>query len=624
MSAGKPDPSHTSGPFYSQYDALHHPRYPSLQHQPDHNVHQFDMSSLGHALPPTAPQSAFRQYSPYEDQSASRSSDLYPNQSQAVQPPHMQHMNATAQRAFMQQPQQQHIQHQQQQVPLHQLQSHARSQYPYNPYPASFPGQVAADFHGRGYNVLQSPAQPAPLFMPAIDPRFMLTHAVVPSAQLMPQTLSGPPQAAVRRPSETGPTPSYPRGPPRKPKQSGHALWVGNLPPGTSILDLKDHFSRNATNDIESLFLMSKTNCAFVNYKTELACQAAMNRFHDSRFYGVRLVCRLRKGSTASSQQTVQRVDSFPHLPDGVSNHNLADGVQETNRSTTRAPDDPATDGVDAATERPVSASTPGARIPERFFIVKSLTMQDLEASVRDGIWATQSHNENDLNKAFDSADAVYLVFSANKSGEYFGYARMTSQIDNNTVTVNPRAGSHTADPTDGPTANVTPATETAPRGRVIDDSARGTIFWEAYPSETQPATAETSEKAESIVDEENASQDWGKPFRIEWISTARVPFYRTRGLRNPWNANEVKIARDGTELEPSVGRKLVAMFHRPGGVAHPHDMPAQMLPPPVAVGATQSISNAGHGSSAPPFPTSMTDGVSTKQGMPMPRYEGQ
>ncbi|KAK5003802.1 hypothetical protein LTR60_006726, partial [Cryomyces antarcticus] len=52
------------------------------------------------------------------------------------------------------------------------------------------------------------------------------------------------------------------------------------------------------------------------------------------------------------------------------------------------------------------------------------------------------------------------------------------------------------------------------------------------------------------------ASQEWGKPFKIEWISTNRLPFYRTRGLRNPWNANrEVKIARDGTELETSVGK---------------------------------------------------------------------
>ena len=40
-----------------------------------------------------------------------------------------------------------------------------------------------------------------------------------------------------------------------------------------------DHFARDATTDIESLFLISKSNCAFVNYKTELVCAAAMSRF---------------------------------------------------------------------------------------------------------------------------------------------------------------------------------------------------------------------------------------------------------------------------------------------------------------------------------------------------------
>lgn len=52
------------------------------------------------------------------------------------------------------------------------------------------------------------------------------------------------------------------------------------------------------------------------------------------------------------------------------------------------------------------------------------------------------------------------------------------------------------------------------------------------------------------------------RTFRIEWRSTASVPFARTRGLRNTWNAGkEVKIARDGTELETGLGRELIALF---------------------------------------------------------------
>jgi hypothetical protein len=180
------------------------------------------------------------------------------------------------------------------------------------------------------------------------------------------------------------------------------------------------------------------------------------------------------------------------------------------------------------------------------------------------------------------TAETVYLIFSANKSGEYFGYARMTSAIDDEAVSnLEPlvRTGPTLPSFTDLPANIPTPATDFAPKGRIIDDSARGTIFWEAdvdAEDEEQKLDDSRLERATESDDPEAASpatpQSFGKPFKIEWVSAERLPFYRTRGLRNPWNANrEVKIARDGTELEPSVGRRLVSMFHKP-----------QMAPPPV------------------------------------------
>jgi len=208
-------------------------------------------------------------------------------------------------------------------------------------------------------------------------------------------------------------------------------------------------------------------------------------------------------------------------------------------------------------------------KVKEKFFIVKSLTVEDLELSVRNGIWATQAHNETALNKAYESAENVYLVFSANKSGEYFGYARMISPIDDDAA-ANIELPSRTGpSPTevDLPNTIPTPATAFAPKGRIIDDSARGTIFWEADPADLEEKSGDDSKSEKSVEAEEGiaGNQSFGKPFKIEWVSTERLPFYRTRGLRNPWNANrEVKIARDGTELEPSVGRRLIQMFHRP------------------------------------------------------------
>jgi len=172
------------------------------------------------------------------------------------------------------------------------------------------------------------------------------------------------------------------------------------------------------------------------------------------------------------------------------------------------------------------------------------------------------------------------LIFSANKSGEYFGYARMESPINAGAVSAKDAEAAPLPNPSISPSVTgevpmtiPTSATATAPRGHIIDDSARGTIFWEAEAGSLTPHSAvdglsgdsgDTS--GEDLSQKESKSQQttFGKPFKISWQSTERLPFYRTRGLRNPWNANrEVKIARDGTELEPTIGRKLIGMFEQ-------------------------------------------------------------
>lgn len=203
-----------------------------------------------------------------------------------------------------------------------------------------------------------------------------------------------PTLAKSRGSSSSSPVgPSIPRGPPRKPKQSGHALWVGNLPPGTNVVDLKDHFSRDATKDIESVFLISKSNCAFVNYRTEAACAAAMNRFHDSRFHGVRLVCRLRRNSTTAT----------PGVPSGPA-ASLPPTSTEAQKPAAAAAEleNPTAEPESVTTAESSKEGEGPAKASEKFFIVKSLTVEDLELSVRNGIWATQAHNEAGLNKAFE------------------------------------------------------------------------------------------------------------------------------------------------------------------------------------------------------------------------------
>lgn len=119
-----------------------------------------------------------------------------------------------------------------------------------------------------------------------------------------------------------------------------------------------------------------------------------MTRFHDSRFQGVRLVCRLRRSS----------VNSVPGVPTGPA----ALGSQP---QTGRAPS-PDADNTSQRDESEVRINNEGvesSQVKDKFFIVKSLTVEDLELSVRNGIWATQSHNEEALNKAYEVCIHSYI-----------------------------------------------------------------------------------------------------------------------------------------------------------------------------------------------------------------------
>ncbi|KAF2645665.1 hypothetical protein P280DRAFT_126255 [Massarina eburnea CBS 473.64] len=610
-----------STPFYSQLSSIPQPQirpdirspsHPPIPHYPDHGATAMNMSAMAGALPNYGPIDGTQGGHPVPQQGqrshlsgASTSALVYqiqqnlqmsgqapgalptqspygpgygagqfqPNFASSQGP---QHANYAALPAL------QRVQAHGQGVYQNFMQPSQYMYYPsaYGPqpqYPPVFPGQNTQSqaIYGRrpSMNSSHSPLHGQNMELPQQDTGFPGSRIAPGNIQgetgTMGNMYSGPFMHAQGF-QRSGPSSSIPRGPPRKPKQSGHALWVGNLPPGTTVMALKDHFSRDATKDIESLFLISKSNCAFVNYRTEASCTAAMHRFHDSRFNGVRLVCRLRRSSAPASG-----------VPTGPS---AMVGAQPASVSPPQSPQEATTEEPIADSEATTSKSKeegkPTSTSAEKYFIVKSLTLQDLELSVRNGIWATQSHNENTLNKAFETAENVYLIFSANKSGEYFGYARMASPILENAdhlIGSAPKPENIT-EASDVPKSIPTAATEFAPKGRIIDDSARGTIFWEADLSDSEgEVDEEHGDKDEIPADGDGpaVSQSWGKPFRIEWISTNRLPFYRTRGLRNPWNANrEVKIARDGTELEPSVGERLLQMFHRLG----PPMMPGPQL----------------------------------------------
>ncbi|KAL0062321.1 hypothetical protein AAF712_010805 [Marasmius tenuissimus] len=92
----------------------------------------------------------------------------------------------------------------------------------------------------------------------------------------------------------------------------------------------------------------------------------------------------------------------------------------------------------------------------------------------------------------------------------------------------------------------------------------------------------------------------WGDSFKVEWICTERLSFLRTRHIRNPWNHDrEIKVSRDGTELEPVVGQQLLDEWDkfvqevRSGVVSSPTNEEAAEKPTPVKKGGSR-LSSAG------------------------------
>ena len=116
----------------------------------------------------------------------------------------------------------------------------------------------------------------------------------------------------------------------------------------------------------------------------------------------------------------------------------------------------------------------------------------------------------------------------------------------------------------------------------------------------------------------------WGTPFKVQWIRTDPLSFHRTKHIKNPWNSDvrfnflpnylltycfqrEVKVSRDGTEIEPSIGQILIDEWEkiepppRPNQAGETATCPSPIAPlPRTGGGRERSMRNApGSGSRA-------------------------
>jgi len=163
-------------------------------------------------------------------------------------------------------------------------------------------------------------------------------------------------------------------------------------------MNLVHHVCKEAKG-LESLFLISKSNCAFANFKDEPTCVEAQQKLHDSKFQSVRLVSRLRKSTVEGAAGIT--------APTGPSAATTPQATQEGSPVVVSSDSRKASPSTAQAAEGKAESPGDGTPQKDKYFILKSLTVEDLELSVRTGIWATQSHNEEALNKAFKVRDTA-------------------------------------------------------------------------------------------------------------------------------------------------------------------------------------------------------------------------
>ncbi len=131
-----------------------------------------------------------------------------------------------------------------------------------------------------------------------------------------------------------------------------------------------------------------------------------------------------------------------------------------------------------------------------RYFLIKSWNYENIETAQRECTWCTQTKNEEIFNDAFNHSTHVILIFSANNSHAFQGYARMQCLPG---------------------------------EPGVADPSWRKYLHW--------PTT---------------------KPFRISWLVKGDIPYRVAGKLKNPLNEDTpVFVGRDGQEIPDSVGLEL-------------------------------------------------------------------
>lgn len=288
--------------------------------------------------------------------------------------------------------------------------------------------------------------------------------------------------------------------PAAQPAKSGYSLWVGNLPGRATLRDLCWLFG---TPGLQSIYLIHRTGCAFVNYASESDMEQAITTVEARG-------CRIKDNHLVIKAQKPEIVPALS----------------------------------------PQTTTEPLRFVENRYFICKSLTLADLQSAQITCEWSTKVRNREKLNQAFLTSRNTYLIFSANRTSAFYGYARMESLFSEEDQDFPPYQGPPKEDISITPTELSENPLDgvVCPAGTIVEDRVRACLFWKCVGC---PEADEETDK-------------WTTPCRIHWLSppSSVVSFLRTKNLKNSCNLNKpVKVARDGTEVDTETGRQLCEMF---------------------------------------------------------------
>lgn len=104
------------------------------------------------------------------------------------------------------------------------------------------------------------------------------------------------------------------------------------------------------------------------------------------------------------------------------------------------AEEDESYEGEDGDVQEDVVQDAAEAAAPRkrgaRYFVIKPVSMRQIENSERRGVWHTTAGGGTALNAAFDSSSNVYLVASIVRSGGFQGFARMEGPAEGGVLRV--------------------------------------------------------------------------------------------------------------------------------------------------------------------------------------------